>query len=67
VKDTESSPQERPTTEGKNNHFKLIDDYEDTEKYEDDLEIDVQSFEEILEEAAQAAASKKSLGDDRRE
>jgi hypothetical protein len=67
VKDTESSPQERLTTEGENNHFKLVEDYEDTEKYEDDLEIDVQSFEEILEEAAQAATSKKSLGDERRQ
>jgi hypothetical protein len=67
VKDTESSRHERLTTEGENNHFKLGEDYEDTEKYEDDLEIDVQSFEEILKEAAQAATSKKSLEDERRQ
>jgi len=63
----ESFPQDIPSEQiddSKKLDIKLLDEYEGTEQYENELEDAIKSFEEILKKASQAAASAKSLGSD---
>jgi hypothetical protein len=63
----EFSPQDIPSEQiddCKKLDNKLLDEYEGTEQYGNELKDAVKSFEEILKKASQAAASAKSSGSD---